>query len=92
MWRYGILDGFINYTVLGLLDFNNKNYDFYILFLIVIIIYIIKNLKKDKMLIYMLCYLIMCYPLFELYHITLATFPTIVYILDKQIPVIIKSC
>lgn len=86
MWRYGILDGFINYTVLGLLDFNNKNYDFYILFLIVIIIYIIKNLKKDKMLIYMLCYLILCYPLFELYHITLATFPTIVYILDKQIP------
>ena len=86
MWGYGILDGFINYTILGLLDFNNKYYDIAIVFLILIIVYILKNIKKDKMLIYMLCYLIMCYPLIETYHITNAIFPTIVYIADKQLP------
>lgn len=81
----GVFKGFINYTILGLLSFSkNLTYDFSIIFIVLSIIYIIKNIKKDKYLIYMLCYLGMSYPLFEIRHIFLAIFPLFVYIIDEQ--------
>lgn len=84
MYITGVLPGFINYTLLGLLSFNeNKNYDVYIIFLLIAIIYIIINLRKDKYLIYMICYLIMAYPIFDSGHILLVIFPTFVYAIDK---------
>ena len=84
MWLKGVLPGFINYTLLGLISFTkNSKCDFTVVFLILCVIYIILNIKRDKYLIYMLCYLIICYPLFDQRHIFLAIFPTIVYIIDK---------
>ena len=84
MFLYGVLPGFINYTVLGLISFSqNSLIDVCIIFLILAIIYIFKNIKKDKYLIYMLCYLIICYPLFETGHILIGIFPTFVYVIDK---------
>ena len=80
----GVFKGFINYTILGLLSFSkNLTYDFSIIFIVLSIIYIIKNIKKDKYLIYMLCFLALSYPLFEVCHILLAIFPLVVYTIDK---------
>ena len=93
MFIVGILPDFLNYTVFGLFDFaNNSNsihktgiiYYKEFLFLILTIIYIIINYKKDKTLCYMLCYLIMAYPIFDYSHTFTAIFPTIVYLADKK--------
>lgn len=80
----GILKEFINYTMLGLVDFNNNiSYKFAMILLIPVIIYLIRNIKKDKNLIYMFCYLGISYPIFDYSHISLAIFPTFVYFIDN---------
>ena len=85
MWLKGVLPGFINYTLLGLISFTkNSKCDLTVVLVILSAIYIIKNIKKDKYLIYMLCYLIICYPLFESGHVLIGIFPTIIYMLDKM--------
>lgn len=84
MWLYGALPGFINYTLLGLISFTkNAMVDFYVVFLVLAAIYVIKNIRKDKYLIYMLCYMMISYPLFESGHVVIGIFPTFVYMLDK---------
>ncbi len=84
MWLYGALPGFINYTLLGLISFTkNAMVDFYVVFLVLAAIYVIKNIRKDKYLIYMLCYMMISYPLFESGHVVIGIFPTFVYVLDK---------
>lgn len=84
MLLYGALQGFINYTVLGLISFTkNAMVDFYVVFLVLAVIYVLKNIKKDKYLIYMLCYMMISYPLFESGHVIIGVFPTFVYILDR---------
>ena len=51
--------------------------------LIPVTIYLIRNIKKDKNLIYMFCYLGISYPIFDYPHISLAIFPTFVYFIDN---------
>ncbi len=85
-----ILPGFMNYTILGLFDFRNStssihgthNFNFLIIVLIIIGIYLFFHRKKDKMSWYLISFLIMSYPIFDTTHILLAIFPTLVYFID----------
>ena len=80
----GIFLEFINYTILGLFEFSSNYFiTAYILLLILFAIYILLNVKKDKYLFYMFFYLIMAYPLFNEYHVFMATFPALVYFIDN---------
>ena len=79
---------FIDYTFLGIGDFaqNNTNLDlkFIIIFLVTIIFLIYKYIKtKDIKVIYLICYQLMAYPLFDLYHTILPIIPTIGYFIKK---------
>ena len=81
---FGVLSYFINYTILGLFDFtSNTTISYYAILVIISIIYILLNIKKDKYLVYMLLYLIMAIPLLDKTHVVLAIFPTILYALDN---------
>ena len=78
---------YINYTFLGLLDFQNGNGNFNIItiLIILIVIYLIREyLKtKNKELLYILAFQIMAYPLFNISHALIAFTPVIYYLLKK---------
>ena len=89
MCLVGNIDGFVNYTMLGLFDFaknNGKVYEWIYLVLASIIyglyLLIVKK-EKDIKLKYVLCFLIMGYPIFETYHSFLASIPSFGYYLNK---------
>lgn len=92
MYISKVLPGFINYTILGLIDFKNStssvhgthSIGIWIILLFLTTIYIFKNIKKDKLLLYMFFYLSMSYPSLDFHHVLLAIFPTVTYFLDKQ--------
>ena len=77
----GVFMDFFNYTIMGISSFskNNTSIEFPILFIVITIIYLIKKIKTDKLLIYMMCYLFMSYPIFEQYHVINAIIPTFFY-------------
>ncbi len=74
---------FINYTILGVIDFGSKNskFSFFIIIWAAILIYniymYIKSNKNNKWL-YSMCFLIIDVPLFDLKHSILSFIPTIV--------------
>ena len=89
MCLIGNIDGFVNYTILGLFDFaknNGKVYEWIYLVLASIIyglyLLIVKK-EKDIKLKYVLCFLILGYPIFETYHSVLASIPSFGYYLNK---------
>ena len=80
----GSLFQFFNYTIFGLFDFtHNLFFDFSIYFLVLAVIYLLLAIKKDKNLIYMVCFLFLTYPLFDYYHVFIAIFPIVLYFLDS---------
>ncbi len=78
---------YINYAFLGLLDFSNGNGNFNIITIIVvlIVIYIIREYikTKDFELLYVLVFMIMAYPLFNISHTLSAIIPLVYYLLKK---------
>lgn len=89
MCLVGNIDGFVNYTMLGLFDFaknNGKVYEWFYLVLTSIIyglyLLIVKK-EKDIKLKYVLCFLILGYPIFSTYHSFLASVPSFGYYLNK---------
>lgn len=84
----GNLDGFFNYTILGLLDFTNNtkfyNWGILTIFSIIVLLYFY-IIKKDKSIniIYLLCFQIICYPIFDTYHVIIAFIPVLGYLLNK---------
>ena len=83
------VSSFINYTILGLLDFSEKNTALspYTIAIITLTIYIIYRYfyKKDKqiILIYSLVSLTQNYPLFDQYHFIISIIPISIYILNR---------
>ena len=78
------LFNFFHYTVFGLVDFpNNSFFDVSIFFFVFAIIYLLFCIKKDKTLIYMLCFSLLAYPIFDLCHVFIAIFPIVLYFLDS---------
>ena len=85
------LYNFMNYTVFGLFDFANSSSSFQksgisiaiINIIVTMILFLLMNIKKDRKVIYMLCYLIMSYPTFDYSHTTLSIIPTLIYMVDK---------
>ncbi len=88
----GALYYFIDYTFLGLFDFAQKNINifklnferiFFITYFIIIFVksftLIIKSKFKDKELLYSFFFLSLVFPIFDLYHILIASIPLIVY-------------
>lgn len=78
---------FIDYTILGLADFREKNTRIHILVIINIIsiLYLIYKYWKTKKtdIIYLISFQLISYPLFDLYHLTIGIIPTIGYILSN---------
>lgn len=80
---------FIDYCILGMFDFTNKNSTgikgFFIVEIIIIIILFIKAIKKkDKYLCYILCFQIITFPIVDYFHFIISFIP-VVYILLKKI-------
>lgn len=79
---------YINFAFLGLLDFSNGNGNFNIITIIdlLIVVYIIREYLKTKNfeLLYILAFMIMSYPLFNISHSLTAIIPLIYYLLKKH--------
>lgn len=84
---YGALCEFINYSFLGLFDFNDKNKYFspFICCEIVILLYLffllLNSKLKDKDLFYILMFQIMAYPICDEYHFFVSLVPVIYYLI-----------
>lgn len=80
---------FMDYCFLGILDFGGSNTVisiftcFWILQVIYIIILLIKTKFKDRKLLYILVFQVMCYPIFDLYHWLLSFVPFFYYLLRE---------
>lgn len=79
---------FIDYTILGISDFADKNFNYYwscLIFLIINIIYLIYQYikSKDIKLLYLLSFQIVAYPIIDLYHVMIPFIPTFTYFLQK---------
>ena len=82
---------FIDYSFLGLLDFNNNN-KFFSIFTVIeffVIVYLlfnlIKNRFKNKEYFYILMFQIIVYPIFEFYHFIISFIPVMyIFIKDKK--------
>ena len=80
---------YINYCFLGMFDFANKNFEFsafgYFVFAEIIIIMYLIFIKKDNIniLIYYLCFLIISFPILEVYHVILSIIPFFGYLVNK---------
>ena len=79
---------YINYAFLGLLDFRSGNGNFNIITIIdfLIVIYIIREYLKTKdfEILYVLAFMIMAYPLFNISHSLTAIIPLVYYLLKKH--------
>ena len=80
---------FINYTVLGLFSFGTKNSFFnlgtvFILGLIGFLIFYYSKYKDIKVL-YLICYQVMAYPIFNAMHILFSVIPVFIYFLDRLV-------
>lgn len=80
---------FINYTVLGLFSFGTKNSFFnlgtvFILVLIGFLTFYYSKYKDIKVL-YLICYQVMAYPIFNAMHILFSVIPVFIYFLDKWV-------
>jgi hypothetical protein len=78
--------GFINYTVLGLFSFAGDNtlvspWMFIEILIIIYLTYKYLHNKKDIFLLYVLCFQIITFPIFDVYHFMLGITAIIVYIL-----------
>lgn len=79
---------FIDYTILGISNFANKNFNYYwscLIFLVISIIYLIYQYIKNKdiKLLYLLSFQIVAYPIIDLYHVMIPFIPTLTYFLKK---------
>jgi len=78
---------FFNYVFLGLLDFSSKNTSFRIGSIVFIIscIYLILlyKKKKDNLLLYILLFQIMSYPIFNFIHVYFSSIPILFYLLKN---------
>lgn len=84
LFMNGALSYFIDYTILGLLDFggNNLNVDYYCIFIIIgTCIYMVYKYwkERDDRMIYCIMFLIISYPIFDIAHVLVAVVPFIVY-------------
>ena len=83
--KNGILNDYINYAFGSLFDFANKNFNFSIglIIFIISIIYLLYQFKKKKdiMILYILLFQIMSYPIFNYIHIIFSLIPVLFYIL-----------
>lgn len=81
------LYNFINYCFLGLFSFakDNTNVQIYIIITVISILYLIYSYIKNKNLqsLYILCFQIICYPLFDRYHVFLGFIPVLTLFLSK---------
>ena len=91
LFANGLLPDFLNYTVYGLFDFLNhstsaKDILFIpmVIILLIAIFYTIRDYHQNKMLSYMLSYLIMAFPIFDYHHTILAIIPIFIYFIDKK--------
>lgn len=80
---------FINYTVLGLFSFGTKNSFFnlgtvFILILIGFLTFYYSKYKDIKVL-YLICYQVMAYPIFNAMHILFSVIPVFIYFFDKLV-------
>ena len=80
---------FINYTVLGLFSFGTKNSFFnlgtvFILVLIGFLTFYYSKYKDIKGL-YLICYQVMAYPIFNAMHILFSVIPVFIYFLDRWV-------
>lgn len=80
---------FINYTVLGLFSFGTKNSFFnlgtvFILALIGFLTFYYSKYKDIKVL-YLICYQVMAYPIFNAMHILFSVIPVFIYFLDRWV-------
>lgn len=77
---------FVNYSFLGLFDFSSHNSKFGLVFLIEIfvLVYLIYMLLNDKSnfrdYLYLICFQVICYPIFDLNHCLLAFIPVLIYL------------
>lgn len=80
---------FINYTFLGLFSFGTKNSFFnlgtvFILVLIGFLTFYYSKYKDIKVL-YLICYQVMAYPIFNAMHILFSVIPVFIYFLDRLV-------
>lgn len=77
---------FVNYCFLGLFDFSKKNGIFGIIFIVelIVIFILIKNLIKDKensrSYLYLLCFQIVTYPIFDFPHFIISFIPSFIFL------------
>lgn len=83
------LYNFIDYCFLGMFDFsssNSKGVNFLLIVEIGIIIYLIYEFikKRDKNILYILCFQIMCFPIVNYYHFIISFIPVLYYVLSLE--------
>lgn len=78
---------FIDYCFLGLFNFakDNTNIQIYIIITVISILYLIYSYAKNKNIqtLYVLCFQIICYPLFDRYHVFLGFIPVLTLFLSN---------
>lgn len=83
LFMNGALSYFIDYTILGLLDFGENNVDisYCIIIIICVFLYMVYKYwkKRDYRMIYCIMFLIISYPIFDIMHVLVAVIPFIVY-------------
>ena len=84
----GALYNFIDYCFLGLFDFASKNIMYFLIWLwLPIVFYLIYKLFKSKFIdeecMYVLCFQMMAYPLFDIFHFNISFILFIFYFLGK---------
>ncbi len=86
----GSLYDYINYCFLGLFSFASGNTEFslWIIILILSISYLIREYIKNKnlIIIYILCFQLIAYPIFNGFHVMYASVPVIYYIMSHLSP------
>lgn len=83
LFMNGALSYFIDYTILGLIDFggNNFNIDYCIIIIIGVLTYMIYKYwkERDDRMIYCIMFLIISYPIFDIMHVLVVVIPFVVY-------------
>ena len=80
---------FIDYAFLGMLDFGEKNSNFniFVLIEIIILIYLlislIRNKENRKGLMYIIMFQVMIYPIFDFYHFMISFSPVVYYFIKN---------
>ena len=80
---------YINYCFLGMFEFSQNNFKFtifgFLAIIEVIIVLYLLFIKKERNihLLYCICFMILFYPIFEIYHVLIASLPFLAYLFDK---------